>query len=71
MAINRASVLGKLSWGVGLTLLVYLAFLIREIADSGSNRAIGLGVLFVILYSPWFWMITALAFAVTFLRKSR
>jgi len=72
MAINGASILGRISWGLGLTVLVYLAFLMREIvAASGSNRAVGLGARFVILYSPWFWTTTALAPAVTFLWKSR
>ena len=70
MAINGASILGRISWGLGLTVLVYLAFLMREIVASGSNRAVGLGVLFVIPYSPWFWTTTALVFAVTFLWKS-
>ena len=68
--MNGVSIFGRISWGFGLTLLAYLASLIREILAVGPNRAIGLGALFVILYNPWFWTTAALVFALALLWKS-
>lgn len=68
--MHGVSIFGRISWGFGLTLLAYLAFLIRETIAAGPNRAIGVGALVVILYNSWFWTTAALVFALALLWKS-
>lgn len=69
--MQRTSILGAVSWALGLTLLAYVGFLIHEILSAGTQKATGLGVFPKILYDPWFCSTTILRFVVVFLWRLR
>jgi hypothetical protein len=69
--MQKTSILGVVAWGLGLTLLAYVAFLIHELLSVGSQKAMGVGILPKILYNPWFWATAALLFALVFVWRSR
>jgi hypothetical protein len=69
--VQRHSILGTISWGVGLTLLAYLAFSIRVVVVEGRQKAVGIGAFLLIFYSPWFWATVILVFAVVLLLRLR
>ena len=69
--MQRISVLSAFSWGLGLTLLAYLVFLIREVLSGGSRKAMGVGIFPKILSDPWFWATAVLLFALVFLWRLR
>ncbi len=48
-----------LLWSFLLTLLAYIAFVLREIISAGSDRAIGIGVFPYVLTRPSFWLTAA------------
>jgi hypothetical protein len=63
--VQRMSFVSAVSWSLGLTLLAYAAFLIREVLLTGPQRAIGVGIFPKVLYNPWFWA-TAILLSVLF-----
>jgi hypothetical protein len=62
--VQRISFVSAVSWSLGLTLLAYASFLIREIL-AGPRKALGVGIFPKILYDPWFWA-TAVLLSVLF-----
>lgn len=58
-------------WGAGSVIVVYLAFLIRAVLSARANTAFGIGIFFRILYTPSFWAVALLAFALVFLLAAR
>ena len=52
--MHRISIVSAVLWSVGLTLLAYAAFLIREVLLADPRRAVGVGIFPRVLYNPWF-----------------
>lgn len=51
------SMCAGLLWSFGLVPLAYTGLLVREVLFTGSRHAIGVGILFRVLYNPWFWIL--------------
>ena len=65
--MQSMSILGRTSWALGLTILTYFGFLIREFMVTGTQKAMGIGAFAMILVNPWFWATVVLLLALVFL----
>ena len=69
--MQRVPFVSAVSWSLGLTLLAYAAFLIREVLLAGPRKAVGVGIFPKVLYDPWFWTTAILLSVLFFFWKSR
>ena len=69
--MQRISIVSAVLWSLGLTLLAYAAFLIREVLLAGPRRAVGVGISPTVLYNPWFWATAILLSVLFFFLKLR
>jgi hypothetical protein len=66
MTLRGSSLAGSLI-GTGAVIVVYFAFIIRELVKAGrENMALGPGALFAVLFSPLFWLTAIPAFCLAY-----
>jgi hypothetical protein len=66
MILRRSSLACSLS-GTGAVIVVYFAFIIRELVKAGrENMAMGPGALFAVVFSPLFWLTAIPVFCVAY-----